>query len=98
MAGWNQLCICATENSDPRPVAFMKTVLALVVLISSLAAGTAFRPDNQQVMALLPGCISRHWPDVRSKTKAHGYLNVVSVLCAVIAIVIYNFNCTKYMF
>ena len=98
MAGWNQLCICATENSDPRPVAFMKTVLALVVLISSLAAGTAFRPDNQQVMALLPGCISRHWPDVRSKTKAHGYLNVVSVLCAVIVIVMDNFNFTKYMF
>ena len=73
----------------------MKAVIALVVLTSSLAAGTAFRPDNQQVMALLPGCIEGHWPDVRSKTKAHAYLNVVSVMCAIIVIPLEYF--TAYM-
>ena len=91
VAGLQQLWICATENSDPWPVTFIKTVLALVVLTSSLAAGTVFRPDNPQVMALLPGCIGRHWPDVRSKIKTHGCLNVVSVLGAVTVIVLDNF-------
>ena len=84
MAGWTHLSIHASECSDLLAVIF--SLLALTSIVSSFAAGTIFRPDNQQVMALLPQCVSGHWPDTKSKTKTHGYLNVVAVLSAVIVI------------